>query len=252
MTSALLLAAVGDLARQLPLDQVELLADFLEDQPDPVPAVADQAKALVPTPAFSTNVGALVGAWSAERDSADGVVIAAALRATARAIATERDQQHVEVVWTGPTAGVVPVRLTYAVLLEVIGSARRKLTLFSFAAYKVPNVSAGIQDAVTRGVDVRLVLDDATDAKNAFTSLGDRVRFLCWNPTDQQPGQKPPSMHAKCALADDHLAFVTSANLTGKALEENMELGLLVRGGAVPRRLAAHFDSLINTGVLAP
>ena len=57
-------------------------------------------------------------------------------------------------------------------------------------------------------------------------------------------------MHAKAAIADEQVAFVTSANLTGSAIEANMELGLLVRGGAVPRRLARHFRALMGAGHL--
>lgn len=48
-------------------------------------------------------------------------------------------------------------------------------------------------------------------------------------------------MHAKGAIVDETAAFITSANVTGHGLDENMELGLLIRGGAVPRRLARHF-----------
>jgi hypothetical protein len=33
-------------------------------------------------------------------------------------------------------------------------------------------------------------------------------------------------------------------------MNENMELGLVVRGGDVPRRIAAHFDALIASGDL--
>jgi hypothetical protein len=33
-------------------------------------------------------------------------------------------------------------------------------------------------------------------------------------------------------------------------MNENMELGLLVRGGPVPRRLAAHFTQLMTDRVL--
>ena len=47
-------------------------------------------------------------------------------------------------------------------------------------------------------------------------------------------------------------ALVTSANLTGAALGENMELGLLVKGGSAPRRLSRHFMGLIDAGVLEP
>jgi phosphatidylserine/phosphatidylglycerophosphate/cardiolipin synthase-like enzyme len=40
----------------------------------------------------------------------------------------------------------------------------------------------------------------------------------------------------QAAAADDHTALVTSANLTGHALTQNMELGFLVRGGSIPKR----------------
>lgn len=49
-------------------------------------------------------------------------------------------------------------------------------------------------------------------------------------------------LHAKTAIWDASAALVTSANFTGKALKQNMEFGLLVTGGPVPRRLAQHFD----------
>ena len=42
------------------------------------------------------------------------------------------------------------------------------------------------------------------------------------------------SLHAKCAVADDAVLFVSSANLTAYALTLNMELGLLVQGGFAP------------------
>jgi len=57
-------------------------------------------------------------------------------------------------------------------------------------------------------------------------------------------------VHAKCAVADGRLAFVTSANLTPAALERNMELGLLIRNGTIPDRLSAHLEALATTKVI--
>ncbi len=57
-------------------------------------------------------------------------------------------------------------------------------------------------------------------------------------------------MHAKCAVADRCVAFVTSANLTGAAMTANMELGLVVRGGDVPKRITNHFEALVVGGTL--
>ncbi len=47
-------------------------------------------------------------------------------------------------------------------------------------------------------------------------------------------------MHAKILVVDRRVALVGSANLTGYGLERNLECGLLVRGGPVPRLLVEH------------
>ncbi len=57
------------------------------------------------------------------------------------------------------------------------------------------------------------------------------------------------SMAEPAAIADDKIAYFTSANLTGHARDRNMELGLVVRGGDVPRLLADHLAGLIDRGV---
>lgn len=86
------------------------------------------------------------------------------------------------------------------------------------------------------------------DASAAFSSLVGQAKFYVWPAEQRPPGGK---LHVKAAIADESAALVTSANLTGAALDENMELGLLVKGGPVPRRLSRHFMSLIDEGVLA-
>jgi phosphatidylserine/phosphatidylglycerophosphate/cardiolipin synthase-like enzyme len=89
------------------------------------------------------------------------------------------------------------------------------------------------------------------DARKAFFALEDRVRFYAW-PADQRVNASGAhgALHAKAIIADWKRALITSANLTGSALDVNIELGLLVEGGAIPRRLAAHFEELIARGVL--
>jgi phosphatidylserine/phosphatidylglycerophosphate/cardiolipin synthase-like enzyme len=87
--------------------------------------------------------------------------------------------------------------------------------------------------------------------RDTFASIAERVALYTW-PLERRPqgdGGRA-SMHAKTVVADDAAAFVTSANLTGAAMGHNMELGLLVRGGATPRRLARHFHLLVENGTL--
>ena len=189
---------------------------------------------LVPTPTFRTAAMRLETAWS-RGPSVDSQALALALRAARTANEAARAEAQIEVVWTGPE-GQVDVRLTYAVLVEIIHAAKRHLTLVSFAAYHVGEVVEALRKAAETGVEARLVLDSGTGADKAFETLGDRVQLYTWPPTLLHP-QHPDhaSMHAKTAIADDQVALVTSANLTGYGLDRNMELGLLVRGGDVPQ-----------------
>lgn len=76
---------------------------------------------------------------------------------------------------------------------------------------------------------------------------------------DGTRGPRPPRadgptgvLHAKAIVADDEAVFLTSANLTEAALDRNIELGLLVRDGALALSVTSHFRVLIDRGLLRP
>jgi phosphatidylserine/phosphatidylglycerophosphate/cardiolipin synthase-like enzyme len=110
-------------------------------------------------------------------------------------------------------------------------------------------------------VAIKLVLETTedsaggltVDAAYAFASVRHQVGFYIW-PADQRPqvGSGRAVLHAKTAVADDHTALITSANLTEHAIRANMELGVLVHGGTTPKRLRDHVAELIAAGVLTP
>jgi phosphatidylserine/phosphatidylglycerophosphate/cardiolipin synthase-like enzyme len=120
-------------------------------------------------------------------------------------------------------------------------------------------VVSALRDACARGVAVHLVLKEAAasehalsrDARLAFTALGDAVSFWVWPRTPAcwwvaGPRSCTPTRWS----ADDSVALVSSANLTESALSGNMELGIVVRGGGVPRRLARHLRELMDGTIL--
>ena len=55
---------------------------------------------------------------------------------------------------------------------------------------------------------------------------------------------------AKDAVCDELICFISSANLTGHAMEKNMEVGVLIRGGAVPMKLQNHLEALVTIKIL--
>lgn len=254
-----LAAAIEHAATELPHHQVCRLAGVLVGFPGPTGAARQAALAVVPTAVFRARAAEVMDAWAVVGVGVPGAGVALALEAAAATVAQLRAAQSVEVVWTGPSSPVIPVRSTVAVLQGLVDHARHDLLVVSFAAYKVPVVVEALAQAVARGARVRLVLDSAMDAggklthdaKVAFAALGQTVAFYEWPAESRHiPGGGIAAMHAKAAVADGRSALVTSANLTGQALAANMELGLLIQGGPVPRRVAAHFAELIATGTL--
>jgi phosphatidylserine/phosphatidylglycerophosphate/cardiolipin synthase-like enzyme len=256
--STALIAAIRNGILAMAAPQARRLAEVVARHEAPTVSARGEGLAVAPVPAFRRAASGILDAWAVE-PGVHGVVLAAALCAAVETAEALRATQAVDVVWTGPSSAEVPVRLTREVLLEVIRSATSSLVIVSYAAYRVPDIIGALGEAASRGVDVRLVLESAAgsggrlsqDAAEAFRSLAGTVRVYEW-PSDRRTseGGLQGTMHAKAAIADEQAAFITSANLTGSAIEANMELGLLVRGGSTARRLARHFRALISMGYL--
>jgi cardiolipin synthase len=213
-------------------------------------------RALVDTPAAREAVERVVEAWS--RSGTSGDELSGLMLGATHYRSRAEQELSIELVWTGPTTAFVPTRRTEQVLLDVILQARRQLDLVSFVAYEVPSVTAALSQACSRGVQVRILLEAARehggtleeDLLQSVRSGVPGAHFLTWK--DRSGSFTDGKVHAKLAVADSAIAFVTSANLTGHAIEKNIEAGVLIRGGSVPRLLREHLDSLIDVGVLGP
>lgn len=240
----------------------------LELHPDRIAAVATKIESAGSIerfasvkPAFGPNadksmIGRLDAAW---RD-AKGVTpkeLAAALRGASATASMQEGCSAVEMVWTGPSSGMVPVRHTEQVLCEVVDSARNRLFIVSFVAYEVGSIVRALQEATRRGVRVGVLLESSTERGGKVTV--DSVKTMkaavpsadvyVWHTGTRNEGVGATigSVHAKCAVADGKLAFITSANLSTAAMERNMELGVLVRGGHLPDELHRHLEALVAT-----
>jgi cardiolipin synthase A/B len=214
--------------------------------------------------AFGPNIDVkliqrLENAWMAQAPMKPAE-LAAALRGASSTARLAEHREAVELVWSGPSTGLVPVRHTEQVLCEVIELATKRLFIVSFVAYEISSVISALKEAVERKVRVEILLESSTASGGIVTT--DSVKTMrnsvpgadlyIWSTDADQPGPRPAnaSVHAKCIVADANVAFVTSANLTSSAMERNMELGVLVRGGSLPDSLHRHLDALVATGVV--
>lgn len=185
--------------------------------------------------------------------------LAWALRAASDVDERRRREQTIELVWTGPSPEGTVLRRTDQVLLDLIRSARRTLHMVTFAAYKIPILNEAMLAAARRGVEIYLIFESPVAGNITFAvtrTVGEELGALCniyvW-PPDKRPRDdagRYGSLHAKCALADEETALISSANLTEFALNLNVELGLLVHDGALPGRVVEHLRRLMDENVL--
>ena len=167
------------------------------------------------------------------------------------------NQQSTELVWTGPTTPFVSARRTEQALLQVINAAEHTLFITSFVAYDVSTIVKALNAASDRGVAISMLLELSQahggsitfDAIGTMSMLVPGARLYAWH--EKVDPFSDGRVHAKVAAADGKMCFITSANLTGHAMETNMEAGVLISGGMVPKLLDEHLRSLIEMNVIS-
>lgn len=186
----------------------------------------------------------LVAAWRDEPDT-PGEAVALAL-ATAAETSERMAQHRSDVAVTGPGSSHTATRLTPAVVTEAIRDARAELLVVTFAAAGIADVVTELVRAAERGVRIDVVLDDTTGARDAFRRLDGAASFWHW-PAERRGADGRAAMHAKLLAADRSWALVGSANLTGRAMRENLELGVLLRDSAAVERVVRHVHTLMGS-----
>ncbi|WP_217140435.1 DISARM system phospholipase D-like protein DrmC [Streptomyces sp. AC627_RSS907] len=227
-----LLAALCD---RLPDDSCAALERVLQGATGPDDArigrfIAEQSAA-----GLAHQLMDITRAWRAEAPGLTGAGLALAL-ATAR---SRPRTEPAQVVVSGPLSASVPARMTSGVAMEVIRSATTSLLIASFAAHGARDIVREIARAVDRGVYVDLLLEESTQAAEAFAALPSGVHV--WHRVGAAG-----VLHAKLIAADRHTAFLGSANLTDRALSDNIELGVVLRDPRLVEDLIDHFRWLLT------
>ncbi len=215
----------------------------------------------VSNPEVARTLTALIETWRAELADAPFTSLAWALRGASATDDHWRQVSDLDLVWTGPAPALGKMRQTRPVLRSLIDCAQHDVWLICFAAYKVPLVVEALESALDRGVTVRIIHEDPEISQqkvkfSAIETLGQRVadaaELYIWPLEKRQTADNGAhgSLHAKAVLADNTRLFVSSANLTGHALDINMELGVLIRGGQRPVWMAEHLRWLVDSKTL--
>jgi phosphatidylserine/phosphatidylglycerophosphate/cardiolipin synthase-like enzyme len=183
--------------------------------------------------------------------------LAAMLTAASAAYHRAKGEQEIELVWTGPSSKLIATRKTEQALLQVIDAAESRLFITSFVAYDVASIMSALRKAIDRGVEVSMLLESSDkhgggvsmDAIGQMRAALPTARIYFWSHKGESfAGGK---VHAKVAVCDESICFISSANLTGHAMERNMEAGVLIRGGSIPIKLQNHLEALVTIKILS-
>ena len=244
--------SISLLVAQLSPSRIEAMAERIRGQKTLDQVIS--ARELIRTPLARDGFDSVIAAW--ERSTISSDELAGLLLGASYAHGKAQKDSAVELVWTGPTTEFAATRRTEQVLLDLIREAQSELFIVSFVAFDISDVVKQLNRATERGVDVRVLLEASQDHGGSLSvdpvatmrGLVPRAKLYTWK------GKTAPfedgKVHAKVSVADRRTAFLTSANLTGHALEKNMEAGVLFKGGQIPSLLASHLHALIDTNVI--
>lgn len=203
------------------------------------------------SPASQHAVNYLSDVWRST-PGLTGPGVAIALQ-TALVLRERSDTTRSRVVWTGPGSSGAQ-RLTAAALKELLSSAKQRILIVSFAAHTLSDVAIALEDAVARGCVIDVVFETEDDSSGAYsgpssTPFGEVAGIHRWHwPSDQR--QAAGVLHAKVLVIDSCRALVGSANLTYRALHNNLEAGILVEDATLAASIEGHIRSLMERGVL--
>lgn len=189
-------------------------------------------------------------------------------------LASEREsrahlEEAVELVSTGPETSGYPTRDTRIVVRELFRQAEQSVLVAGYAVYQGRDVFQALAERmdVRPELTVRMFLDvqrahrDTSAPSELLRRFAQRFRGQEW-PGSRLPevyydprsleldALKRASLHAKCVVVDERIAFISSANFTEAAQVRNIEVGALIRWAPFARQLASHFNGLADRHAL--
>jgi cardiolipin synthase len=265
--SDLLATCISELVQALPTPLLKGLIDYLGLPDSPKALLARQRLLNEASLEQQAQLRQLFDAMKAAEVSPQALGLA--LKASAQVADHYTRSQQLELVWTGPSSGIA-TRQTGQVVHEVIRAAQKQLWIVSFTVRDIDELKPPLFEALSKGVALNLIMEDKQERDGSsmkaktMASLAEiglaghkNLTSYIWPPFMRQQKTNrasqiylADSLHAKCLLADTHKVFITSANLTRTALNQNMELGVLITGGPHPKSLSQHFQQLIEKGIL--
>jgi HKD family nuclease len=134
--------------------------------------------------------------------------------------------QNTSLSWTSPVLFHKKADTTKNTIIEMINSSKKSITFVGY--YIMPDTEEifdALIDAANRGIQIRLLFDKARKFIKTIKKIWqNRAPFpLVYT---YKSKEEKSSLHAKVLIIDSEQLLITSANLTGRAITRNVEIGI--------------------------
>jgi hypothetical protein len=226
-------STLSNLAETLGEDRLLLFADLVEEgkirASSPTSYIGNQLEI---DGSQAQTLARLIAIWT----DAPKALARCVRTATAIKKSMLQKSESVTLVWTGAGRYSLPSRTTFSVAREMIDASMHHVNIFG---YLITTGAEPLFDILSRkareGVRVRIILDNAI---SQLRTLKDLWRTDVGLLEVMEMGDV--KIHAKLIGVDGIDLLVTSANLTYSGLQNNIEIGLRIKGKA-----ASEVDQLI-------
>jgi phosphatidylserine/phosphatidylglycerophosphate/cardiolipin synthase-like enzyme len=169
-------------------------------------------------------------------------------RGVAMGMLSKQERSDFELVISAPFE--TDSRKTAGVIAELMGRSQRSIDICSYVLVYLDELLPLFVDAKDRGVSIRVLLDNVAGRANSASGTLANLSAIIGKENVRLWGRESDveeSLHAKFVVADDK-ALVTSANLTGRAITRNVEVGCLIEASDTVERLSELFGALWVSG----
>lgn len=155
----------------------------------------------------------------------------------------ETNEKSHSLVWTSPFVFNKDADNTKTTLLDMIDSARKSIIIVGYTIERdTKEIFAALEHASQKGVSIKLLFDNAEKFVSLVEKMWENKGTLPYLYSYKPKNAKNSSLHAKVMIVDGKELLITSANLTGRGISRNVEIGIRHRGNS-----AKNAEKLVHT-----
>jgi len=175
-------------------------------------------------------------------DDLNGILLSIDLISEIYKLRDTNEKSH-SLVWTSPFVFNEDADNTKTTLLDMIDSAKKSITIVGYTIERdTKEIFAALEHASQKGVAIKLLFDNAEKfvplVEKMWENKGTLPQLYSYKPKKT----KHSSLHAKVMIIDGKELLITSANLTGRGISRNVEIGIRHKGNS-----AKNAEKLVKT-----